>query len=402
MNKKSIFSAILIGVFSLALAGCGGGNSGGSSTAAYGGAIPIGDYVAVTVDSANSTVTYHNYTTGVSKGPYHFVRISNFNGFRNVYQTTDPFDYSGKTNCHAKFIAMERVALIFQIFDNNNNALDFPVYALARQAVNMGDYKGRAYNWMNFKINDTNGNYEAGFAAFDTDATGHLYGAAYNDRANIESWSSHDKGVKNINDNNISTSVFAYDSGQVANKYGNLTLIGTQCGDFAIDFGPNNGAGFAVRQAASKDWSLNYNGTYLTMVYENRPNESQKQTVEPMRVTFNGAGSFEGAKLGEQTPLVSGTLLSLEDLPNGPHDQESPSYTITEDFERFSGCASALSATVKNAYKCHGGFIAETDGSKVLTFFFEPGGRFFFFNMLENSGPVYRFGFGIKDPNYQQ
>ena len=248
---------------------------------------------------------------------------------------------------------------------------------------------------MSFKINDTQGNYEAGFAAFDTDATGHMYGAAYNDRAKIESW------VKDINDNNISTSQFVYDSGQVANKYGSLTLIGTQSGDFAIDFGPNNGAAFAVRQAASKDWSLNYNGTYLTMIYENRPSELQKQTVEPMRVTFNGVNSFEAAKLGQQTPLVSGILLSLEDLPNGPHDQDSPPFTITQDFARFSSCASAQSSIVKNAYKCHGGFIAQTDGSKVLTFFFESGGRFFFFNMLENTGPVYRFGFGIKDPNYQ-
>ncbi|MGQ9780389.1 MAG: hypothetical protein ACUVRM_11065 [Bacillota bacterium] len=412
--RKAAPKALLLLALASVLAGCfggGGGSGGGSTVKVYGGSMPIGDYVAVTVDKTNQTVTYHNYTTGESAGPYSYSRLTTDNwGFQNIYKTQT---FTGPENkqCYADFIVMEGVALIFQLFDAlTNEPFGWPVYALCRKATDMNWYKGRAFNWMEFRINSATGNFAAGFAAFDTDAGGRLYGAGYNDRAERESWLGFDKGMKNINDQSppLGTGSFVYNPSLVANSSGSLTLIGTETGDFALDFGPNQGAGFAVRQAASKDWSPNYNGTYFALVYENRAG-SNYQTMDAFRFQASGNGSVAGAHLGPNgqiTPFYTGSLAPLDGFQGGPHYNDNPPYTAIEDFKRFSGCASAQSGTVQNAYQCHGGFIAhEVDGSEyVLTVFFDPDGRFLFFCMFEKDAQqavTYRFGFGIKDPNYQ-
>ncbi len=202
---ERVFSLITTGIFLfLIFVGCSqnpGGTTGGGggSTKVYGGASPIGDYIAVTLDTESHTATYTNYTTGEGAGPYSYSKLTANNwGFQNIYKTEN--FTAGSKICYAKFILMEGVALIFQLFETNDEAVDWPVYALCRKAVNMSDYKGKAFNWMNFKINSTNGNFEAGFAGVDTDSNGFFYGASYNNRAEKENWSGFDKGMKTIND----------------------------------------------------------------------------------------------------------------------------------------------------------------------------------------------------------
>lgn len=84
-------------------------------------------------------------------------------------------------------------------------------------------------------------------------------------------------GVTSINSGPpvIGTSSFTYDSSILTNKSGNLTLIGTQSDDFILDFGPDNGAGFAIRQASNSA----YNGTYLLVNYENNNTGTNPQTI---------------------------------------------------------------------------------------------------------------------------
>lgn len=404
MNRSTILLALLIGTFSWALSGCGGGSGGGSGKT-YAGAMPIGDYVAVTVNETNQTLTYHNYTTGESFGPISYSKLTTGNGgFQNIYQT-ETFTREGN-QCYADFVIMKDVALSFLLFDASlDQPVDWPVYALNRRTVDMNDYKGRAYNWLKCEIDETSnqGNFECGFAAFDTDNTGLMYGASYNRRAAADP-------IKTINASGIGTSSFTYNSNLVANTYGDLTLIGTPSGDFALDFGPGNGAGFAVRQGASKDWNSNYNGNYLAMVYKNgsavvESYQTPRFLMKPMRVTLSGgvSGNIVVAEL-EGTEHINGSLTSLVDFTNGPIAGEK----VTESFRKLSSCdsVSVSSPTVKEAYKCHGSFIYNYNnetGSQLVNIFSDPNGRFIFFNAFieEGTETTYFFGFGIKDPYYQ-
>lgn len=405
MNRSTILLALLIGTFSWALSGCGGGSGGGSGKT-YAGAMPIGDYVAVTLKEANHTLTYHNYTTGESFGPISYSKLTTgTGGFQNIYQT-ETFTREGK-QYYADFVIMKDVALSFLLFDASlDQPVDWPVYAFYRRAVDMNDYKGRAYNWLKCEIEENGGssdqgNFECGFAAFDTDTTGLMYGASYNRRAAGDP-------IKTINASGIGTSSFTYDPALVANKYGDLTLIGTPSGDFVLDFGANNGAGFAVRQGASKDWNSNYNGNYLAMVYKNgnavsADYQTPRYLMKPMRVTLNNStivvAELEGTEETE-VYINNAPLTSLEDFTRGPIAGE----TVTKSFQSRSGCDSASSPTVQQAYQCHGSFIYNNEtGSQLVNIFSDPNGRFIFFNAFIEEGAkiTYFFGFGIKDPYYQ-
>jgi hypothetical protein len=410
MFKKIFLPIVLVVILCMFPISCDktstGPDQGSGGSTIYGGASPIGDYIAVTVDAAGHTVTYHNYTTSESAGPFTYSQVTSNNwGFQNLYKTQN-FEVGPGDSCYAEFIIMHGVALTYQLFKAaNDSAIDWPVYALSRTAVNMNNLKGQAFNWMNFKINEAEGNFEAGFAAFDTDIGGLLYGAAYNNRAEREGWGGSDMGMKKINDyDSVKTSAFTYNASLVANTLSNLTLIGTESGDFITDFGAGKGAGFAVRQASSKNWSPNYNGTYFTLIYENRNTAAAptEQTVQPMRlVASNGTVSAAGLQSGNSiVPVYSGTFANFEDFTGGPH---SPTRTAVQDFQYFSRCDTAQSITVRNAYNCHGGFIDASVSDQVITLFFDPEGKFLFFCMFErdDSGTMnYRFGFGIKDPNY--
>lgn len=408
MNRSTILLALLIGTFSWALSGCGGGSGGGSGKT-YAGAMPIGDYVAVTLKEANHTLTYHNYTTGESFGPISYSKLTTGNGgFQNIYQT-ETFTREGK-QCYADFVIMKDVALSFLLFDASlDQPVDWPVYALNRRTVDMNDYKGRAYNWLKCEIVESGGssdqgNFECGFAAFDTDTTGRMYGASYNRRAEEVDTS---QAIKTINASGIGTSSFTYNSNLLANTYGDLTLIGTPSGDFALDFGAGNGAGFAVRQGASKDWNSNYNGNYLAMVYKNGSDVSAeyrtpRYLMKPMRVTLSGgvSGNIVVAEL-EGTEHINSSLTSLADFTRGPIAEQ----TVTASFQAISNCGDATSGTVRGAYQCHGSFIYSNEaGSQLVNIFSDPNGRFIFFNAFIKEGAdniTYFFGFGIKDPYYQ-
>lgn len=356
----------------------------------------------MTLKEANHTLTYHNYTTGESFGPISYSKLTTgTGGFQNIYQT-ETFTREGK-QCYADFVIMKDVALSFLLFDASlDQPVDWPVYAFNRRAVDMNDYKGRAYNWLKCENEENGGssdqgNFECGFAAFDTDTTGLMYGASYNRRAAVDP-------IKTINESGIGTSSFTYDPALVANKYGDLTLIGTSSGDFVLDFGAGNGAGFAVRQGASKDWNSNYNGNYLAMVYKNgnavgSAYRTPRYLMKPMRVTLSGGGSgnIVVAELeGTEVYINNAPLTSLEDFTRGPIAGE----TVTKSFQSLSSCGSASSPTVQQAYQCHGSFIYNNEtGSQLVNIFSDPNGRFIFFNAFIEE--TYFFGFGIKDPYYQ-
>lgn len=380
----------------------------------YGGSDPKGDYIEVVIDSTAQTVTHHNYTTNENNGPFSYFRVtdpSRNKGFTILYET-EPVNAAGE---YALFTLMDGVALIYQMFDSMGTPGDYtddvtmgnPVYALSRVEVNMNTYQGTAYNWLEMKIGAAQGNFAAGFAAFDSNSdapAGRLYGAGYNNRAEVEGWAGFVNGINNINNPPVlATSAFTMDSTIKANTCntanGLLTMIGAGSGDFILDFGVNpvsaegNGAGFALRQAAVKDWQPVYNGVYFALVYENNAGGTA-QKVQPMKFTTNN-GNIQVFKFDDGTGVFNQNFSDLETFSGGPGG--SP---VTAQFQTVSGCAGAESTVVQNAYQCHGGFIWSDSGSVVVCMM-DPAGRYMFFTMFEKIGLAdynYRFGFAIKDP----
>lgn len=395
-----------------ALAGCGGGSGGGVTTKTYGGADPKGDYIAVTIDSSAGTLTYHNYTTDEHYGPYAFSRITdparNF-GFQNLYATGVIPAYP-TPNCYAEFVLMDGVALILQMFDqgatpdiyDDDTPDGNPIFAYYRRAVDMTDYRGQVFNWVGYEMGADAGNFEVGCAAFDTNATdpaGRLYGGGYNRRAEVEypGWAGYnDRGMRDINDTGLGTSSFTYDADLVANTAGSLTLIGTDSGDFILDRGPGAGAGFALRQAAAKEWQTAYNGTYFAFIYKNN---AGAQEVSPMKVVLSGGGFAAYEPISAASPSLTGSFTDIETFPEGPCPPGGDPMTFAAQLQAISGCNGAEAAAVRNAYRCRGGFVATVD-DRVVYLMLDPAGRYLCFASFEEGTNHYAFGFGIKDPEY--
>lgn len=379
---------------------------GGLTSHIYGGAEPQGDYVALTIDAANSTITYDNYTTTEHYGPLSFHKVIDpavNKGFTNLYET-DAINGDGD---FARFIICNGVAIAYVIFNSGGTMIGTPAYAFCRKSVPLPDnidvYKNTAYNWVKFKIGASEGDFEAGFAAMDSDTDGTFYGAGYDNQSEIGGDPNH--GVHNINEGgNLKLSNFTYDSGIVANYYAanTLTLIGTTTHDFILDFGSLKGAGLAIQQAAQADYQSSYSGTYFLLTYENDNSPTHGQVFKPLKLvvsaaTTQGQGHYQVYDFDTGTQIVEDDVEALETYPSGPNS--SP---IAPQFKDISTCYSnATSDIVKNAYQCHGAFIGDTNsGSNILCAMFDPAGKYLCFTIFNNQGNGnynYTFGFGIKD-----
>lgn len=413
MKRKLVLTVILI-IFSLAaIAGCGGGKR--SSKKIYGGVDPKGDYIAITIEG--SSVTYDNYTTSEHYGPFGFSKetaVGVNGGFKNIYRTV----YVDPSNKYVRFVEMTGVTIIYQMFQDagvigdftDDDTVDNPVYAFCRKQVSMNDYRDTAYNWIEFKMGADNAssNFSAGCAGFDTNTDsppGRLYGAGYSKRREIADPPSN--GLNNINESNLGTSSFTYNPTIVANTAPSgggdtLTLIGAKTNDFILDFGLNNGAGFAIRQASGAAYQSTYNGTYIVFCYENNNDSSVTQTIQVIKMTLEN-GVFKVFQMSDNTstatPDAEGTLTAIADCTEGP--AETP---IKTHFQTVSGCGDALSTKVQNSYNCYGGFVnIQNSGNEVNYLILDPAGKYLCFTCFYETAPDiynYRFGFGIKDPLY--
>jgi hypothetical protein len=396
---------------------CGSdGKSSNSSTpltsATYSGADPKGDFIAIEIDGSAQTVTHNNYTTSETNGPYTYSTVTDptlSGGFTNMFMT-EVFN----TNMYALFVIVDGVAIIYQLFTNNGTASDFtddspyetPGYAFVRLDMDdLSSFKEKSFNWIKFKMDTTNteGNFEAGFAAFDS-GIGTAYGAYYNNRADEADGSppygDYDaNGIDDIGPLNLDS--FTHDASTMSHSSGNLTFIPNKNGDSVLDFGANEGAGYAVRQADTKEWQSAYNGTYFMMVYHN-DSTGAEQSVEPMKLVLSTStsnstnGYFRAYDHGSSTVTMEGEFIPVEDLTGA----NSPGGTtpIIDQFASTSGIGGATSTEIADANKAHGGFVSQPDSDTVLFGMMDPNGNYLFFTMFMDEGATYEynFGFGVK------
>jgi hypothetical protein len=375
----------------------------------YNGAMPKGDYVSVTVDMTASTISCHNYTLNENHGPYPFVKVTdpsaNF-GFNIIYQTAVMPDFS-TPNCYARFAIMDGVAIIYQIFNNNgtpanlgdDTTVGYPSYAYFYDAnMNLNNDKGKTVNFMNFNMGNGDDNFEVGVGGFDTDSIGTIYSAGFSSLAYTNNWPGYVNGVrKPVGPDYISS--FTFDPSRNAftcfsdNTHTDVfTLIPTSSGDFILDFGANKGAGFCIRQAATKDWQSIYNGDYFTMVYGS--SNSNAGQVKPMKLVLSGSGDLQVYDLSSSTPstaVLNCTFTSFDDWTGGPGGSK-----LTDLYKTCSLCSNAQAASVKSEYLSHGAFVYDSGTGQTVLLIMDPAGKYCYVAGIQ-SGTSFQYGYGIKN-----
>lgn len=390
------------------------GGTGGT----YGGTSPVGDFIEVTIDRINKTVTHVNYTTGGGVDgpfPYTAVSVANAYGFSIINRA----EIGGGD--YVLFSEFPGAAVVYQMFDDTDAPMGWPVYVVKKSNTTASSYYGKAYNWMMFFIDgdSTDSDMECGFAAFDISSEGGLlYGAGYSNRREAED-DPLEPAIQDINEGDaVSIDAFTwddtmrafvnYESGHDGDMDYAMTLTGTPSGSAVLDFGPELGGGgaLAIPQADSKAFSSSYAGTYFAVLYEYNKGTATR-TVDPIKVVisdFPGVSVFNYADHTDtDMPIFMATLQALEDFTGGPTPPGDP---VVEQFHAISLNDAAISTVVREAHLCHGSFIA-ANSDVILVITFDPSGRFCSYTMFDNNGTdtddgddVIRFGFAIKDANY--
>jgi hypothetical protein len=412
IKMKNRFKTAMIALAAVALSACTLGRTE-SAVKDYRGANPVGDYIGVTVDMSARLVSFHNYTLNANYGPYGFSKITDPArnlGFNIIYETGEIVEYPAP-GCYARFAIMDGVTLIYQLMNYNGTPEDrsddttegYPSYAFMYATSDIGSCKGTAYTFMEYRMGNGDDRFAAGLGAFDTDAAGTLYQAAYNSAADARDEAGHEDGMEGTAspDANRPAGLSSFAFNPAANAYcytsphnGEiLTLIPTVSGDFVIDHGANRGAGFAVRQAAAKEWQAAYNGNYLIMVYDVRDGGS---SVKAMKLVLSGNGNcqvFDPSSAVPSAPVFTGSFTSFEDFNGGPDGSK-----FTTLVREHSGCDNAVSDAIKASYNLHGGFISprNENGDCDVVIMLDPLGRYCYFTTW-TSLDRFQYGYGIKD-----
>ena len=391
----------------------------------YGGSDPKGDYVAVSIDKTNKTVTHYNYSKSPTEvnGPFSYTKETDFcndTGFSIIYKAVINADATGDEPAYVLFAEFEGAAVIYVLFNSSGETLERPQYAISRQQMSKNNVYETAFNWMKFKIDpnsDTSTDMECGFAAWDAQSnSGRLYGASYSNRAEKEGWCTN--GINNINEGgDVSVDGFTYDSSTVSNyvDFGGtgpdyrLTMVGTPSGATILDFGikMGGGSGLAIPQSDTEAWNSAYNGTFFIMLYE-YDSSTGEHDVKPIKCVLSGTttgylevfDSTHDTSVTGDPPMTEGALTPIEDLSAA--DSPGGAEKIIEQFAATSDNASANSNIVKDAHECHGGFLFQ-EPNGVTFIMCNPDGKFGGFIGFTDHGSSnysYRFGFTIKDENY--
>jgi len=295
--------------------------------------------------------------------------------------------------------------------------LEPPTFAFKRKDVKQSQYYERAFNWLHVKADDGDGEPDmmCGFAASDSsDNNGRLYGAEY---------SIHDDASADINPEVLGigdlvqeaeSGAFVWWTAPEPHEWADsIVMIGDPTSAAQLIYGENQGGGgaFALPQASSKDFQPAYAGTYAAMLYQYDKGAApgDEESVETHTIVITAGGGVQVFNFGENTstgtPLFSDTAMT----PVADYYSES----LVNDLNTYSLLNDALDHAnfpgIRNAYLCHGAFIAEgsiDENPATAVIIFDPEGGFAGFHIYDcyesgdGSDDILGFGLAIKDTNF--
>lgn len=283
MRWRAYFIALIL----TALSACGGSDSGTATsssaqavTHSYNGSASVGDFLTISVDPTNQTITYSNHTNGDSGTVSYTVSGD------GSYTINDP---------NGNLISAYEVpgyALVLQAAKaGSDHATPALVVAVEAAPISLSTFEGNTYNFMQFRT--TAGGLDAGSVAISAAGTGTTssywpYGALSAINGGQSPYSSGTVPLNTATEDASGTFFTFTDDSQT------ISVFGTASGTFVVD--TPNGTIFGLRQATTKAFDPSVAGTYHA-IYYSKTNAS------------TGAGNIEVGtpELGSATVTVTAT-----------------------------------------------------------------------------------------------
>jgi hypothetical protein len=216
----------------------------------YNGTASVGDFLTITLNPADHTLSYTNLSNGDSGTVSYAVNAD------GTYTLSDP---SG--NLVAAY-EVPNYALIVQAAKTGPSH-DMPalITAVQKGSISVSTWAGRGFNYMQFRTSA--GGLEVGSATMDSQGSVSI--------SSYWPYGSMGQGSNAFNQGGFDASLFQQDpSGtflKLADNNGSFDYIfGTPNGIFAVD--TPNGAILGLKKAASKDFDPAFAGTYSAIYYE--------------------------------------------------------------------------------------------------------------------------------------
>jgi len=393
----SMFGIIVLMGAAVFPVGCNDSDSdSGSSSASvpdFGGTIPKGDYVTAEINGDQITIA--NKTTGEETTLSFGDPPEESNS--SILKMTEFY----KDGYYLMVLLEDSVLALHKINSEMEPVTtDLPMYMFNKTSLTAEDLKGKAYNFMEFFGGADAGNLfvEVGIVGFDTDASGRLYGAAYDSEDDALYSITDEDGEADTGDEfsldltepQPDGSLVLWENG-VENWNAATTLTGSTSGPVVLDHGPGagGGAGFALPQVTETDpdvfWET-VEGTYFVIAYVDTGTGENGVTYIACSVRQDPSGGWGGYLYLEGT--------SLDEIPIEPLQEG-----ISQDIETKADFSAAESSVVQNAAAGRGIFQqAGEDPDFLITF--DPAGNYIL-GVKTGDGGISGFGLGIKDPDFE-
>jgi len=272
-----------------------------SAVRAYNGTASVGDFLTISIDSTEHTITYKNYTNGeAGTVPY----TVNSDG---TYTIADP-----EGNLLAAYEVPGTMLMVEA--DNAGASRDTTALITAIESApsSINTFAGRSFNYL--QLRTASGGVDLGTITID--AQGNIqhdgywpYGALQQPQSFFGGGSLPASSVQEDVSGNFFTITESGGSQDV--------VFGTENGFFAVDTG--NGTILSLPKASSKAFAASNAGTYTAMFYEKVSAQTGQNNTEsgtPMEgkatVTISASGAVNIADSQNNT-LAGGTLAAVAD-----------------------------------------------------------------------------------------
>ena len=391
----SMFGIIVLMGTAVFPAGCNDSDSdSGSSSASvpdFGGTIPKGDYVTAEINGDQITIA--NKTTGEETTLSFGDPPEESNS--SILKMTEFY----KDGYYLMVLLEDSVLALHKINSEMEPVTtDLPMYMFNKTTLTADDLKGKAYNFMEFFGGADAGNLfvEVGIVGFDTDASGRLYGAAFDSEEEANNPEDPFYSITNddftlaMTDPQPDGSLVLWENG-VENWNAATTLTGSTSGPVVLDHGPGagGGAGFALPQVTETDPDVFWDtveGTYFVIAYVDMGSGENEVQYHPCTVRQQSSGGWDGYL------NLEGAI--LDDIPIEPL-QES----FSDDIEEAADFSADESSVVENAAAGKGIFQQAGEDPDFLIAF-DPAGHYIL-GVKTGDGGISGFGLGIKDPDFE-
>jgi hypothetical protein len=266
------------------LTACGG--SSGSSTRAYQATASVGDFLTISVDSGNQTITYANHTNGQAGTVAYTVDAD------GAYSITTP---GGGL---LKAYEIPGFALVASA-DNTGPAASTTslITAIQQAPVSLDWLKGQTFNYMQWRV--TQGGLNVGTVAID--ASSNVATTSYWPYGQMQLDLGVGQNASGWSSNNFSAGSFSADpSGHflsLTEDGSTDTLFATQGGFFVVD--NPNGSIISVPQTGTSGFAAGSAGSYRALAFTKTAAmgtgsglETGTGTVASCAVTVSAAGRF--------------------------------------------------------------------------------------------------------------